>query len=53
MMDEDQNQAFELAKYGHNLVITGQGDTGKTFIVKKLISYKQNANLNQNTWEII
>ncbi|CAC5396937.1 PIF1 [Mytilus coruscus] len=48
-MDEDQKLAFELATSGHNLVISGQAGTGKTFLVKKLVYYmrfKQGKNVS-------
>ena len=38
-MDEDQKYAFNLAVNGHNLVVTGQAGTGKTFLVRKLVQY--------------
>ena len=38
-MDEDQKSAFNLAINGHNLLITGQGGTGKFFLVKIIIKH--------------
>ena len=38
-MDEDQKSAFNLAINGHNLLITGQGGTGKSFLVEIIIKY--------------
>jgi Cdc6-like AAA superfamily ATPase len=38
-MDEDQKSAFNLAINGHNLLITGQGGTGKSFLVKIIIKH--------------
>ena len=35
-MDEDQNTALSLALEGHNVVLTGQGGSGKTFLSKQL-----------------
>ena len=35
-MDVDQLFTFQAAINGHNLVITGQAGTGKTYITKKL-----------------
>ena len=36
MFDEDQELAFRLSS-GHNLIISGQAGTGKTFLVKKIV----------------
>ena len=33
-MDEDQNQAYVTITSGHNLLLTGNAGTGKTFVVK-------------------
>jgi Cdc6-like AAA superfamily ATPase len=38
-MDEDQKSDFNLAINGHNLLITGQGGTGKSFPVKIIIKH--------------
>ena len=38
-MDEDQKSAFNLAINGHNLLIIGQGGTGKSFLVKIIIKH--------------
>jgi Cdc6-like AAA superfamily ATPase len=38
-MDEDQKSAFNLAINGHILLITGQGGTGKSFLVKIVIKH--------------
>jgi DNA replication protein DnaC len=38
-MDEDQQSVFNLAINGHNLLITGQGGTGKSFLVKIIIKH--------------
>jgi DNA replication protein DnaC len=42
-MDEDQKSVFNLAINGHNLLITGQGGTGKSclFQNKKYINLKE------------
>jgi ATP-dependent exoDNAse (exonuclease V) alpha subunit len=36
MLDEDQVTALNLAKNGHNLLITGQAGCDKTFLVKEI-----------------
>ena len=36
MLDEDQKIAFELAN-GHNLIISGQAGTGKSFLLKYIV----------------
>ncbi|VDI39104.1 ATP-dependent DNA helicase PIF1 [Mytilus galloprovincialis] len=38
-MDEDQKFAFNLAVNGHNLLISGQAGTGKTFLVEKIVEF--------------
>lgn len=38
-MDEDQQFGFNLSVSGHNVVITGQAGTGKTFLVAKIAKY--------------
>jgi ATP-dependent exoDNAse (exonuclease V) alpha subunit len=43
MLDEDQNQAYNLS-FGHNLVISGQAGTGKTFLIKQIISEQRRRN---------
>jgi DNA replication protein DnaC len=49
-MDEDQKSAFNLAINGHNLLITGQGGTGKSFLVKIIIKHlSQSTIINANT----
>ncbi|KAK3088726.1 hypothetical protein FSP39_023054 [Pinctada imbricata] len=35
-MDDRQMKAQDLALRGHNIVITGQGGTGRTFLIKQL-----------------
>ncbi|KAK3107353.1 hypothetical protein FSP39_012582 [Pinctada imbricata] len=35
-IDDRQMKAQDLALRGHNIVITGQGGTGKTFLIKQL-----------------
>lgn len=43
-MDHQQEYAYRLIKNGHNLVITGQGGTGKTHLIrmtKKSIIHKR------------
>ena len=39
MLDEDRQIAFDLAKNGHNFVVTGQGGCGKTFLIKEIVKY--------------
>ena len=36
-MDEDQRQAFDLIINGHNLLLTGQAGTGKSFVIKNAV----------------
>jgi ATP-dependent DNA helicase PIF1 len=36
-MDEDQTYVFNLAMGGHNVVMTGQAGTGKSFVISKLV----------------
>ena len=43
MLDEDQNQAYNLS-FGHDLVISGQAGTGKTFLIKQIISEQRRRN---------
>ncbi|XP_033756127.1 ATP-dependent DNA helicase RRM3-like [Pecten maximus] len=40
-MDEDQANAFELVKNGHNVIITGQAGSGKTYLVKWIVKYRR------------
>ena len=42
MLDEDQVTALNLAKNGHNLLITGQAGCGKTFLVKEIAKQLKN-----------
>lgn len=39
MFDEDQIEAFNLIKDGHNLLVSGQAGAGKTFLIKKAVKY--------------
>ena len=36
-MDEDQVQAYNLIIDGHNLCLTGQAGTGKSYVAKKAV----------------
>jgi DNA replication protein DnaC len=36
-MDEDQVQAYNLIIGGHNLCLTGQAGTGKSYVAKKVV----------------
>jgi Cdc6-like AAA superfamily ATPase len=36
-MDKDQQKCVEIAENGHNLLITGQAGTGKTYTAKNLV----------------
>jgi Cdc6-like AAA superfamily ATPase len=36
-MDEDQVQAYNLIIGGHNLCLTGQAGTGKSYVAKKTV----------------
>ncbi len=38
-LNPEQRKVFDLAVNGHNVYIGGSGGTGKTFIVKKLMSW--------------
>ena len=38
-MDEDQKHAYEAIISGHNLLLTGNGGTGKTFIIKSAVKF--------------
>ena len=38
-LSEDQRQVLNIVREGHNVFITGQGGTGKTFLVKEI--YKE------------
>ena len=37
-MDEDQLYAYNLILQGHNLCLTGQAGTGKSFVIKKAVT---------------
>ena len=55
MLDEDQVTALNLAKNGHNLLITGQAGCGKTFLVKEIAKQLKNQHYVQtdpakNVW---
>ncbi|XP_033729325.1 ATP-dependent DNA helicase pif1-like [Pecten maximus] len=45
-MDEDQANAFELVKNGHNVIITGQAGSGKTYLVKHIVKYSRKCHKN-------
>jgi DNA replication protein DnaC len=36
-LDEDQVQAYNLIIGGHNLCLTGQAGTGKSYVAKKTV----------------
>ena len=36
MLNEKQTQALNIAEYGHNVLVTGQGGTGKSFLIKEI-----------------
>ncbi|CAB4042252.1 ATP-dependent DNA helicase PIF1 [Paramuricea clavata] len=38
-LNHEQKKVFDLAAEGHNVFFGGQGGTGKTFTVKRLVSY--------------
>ena len=38
-LSEDQHQVLNTVREGHNVFITGQGGTGKSFLVKEI--YKE------------
>ncbi|OOZ35769.1 AAA family ATPase [Solemya elarraichensis gill symbiont] len=38
-MDESQREAYSLAINGHNIIITGQAGSGKTFVIKIIVEY--------------
>lgn len=38
MLDEDQELAFRLSN-GHNLIISGQAGTKKTYLVKRIVRH--------------
>ena len=42
----EQKFAFQQFKKGHNLFITGPGGTGKTQLIKHLVEYMINLNIN-------
>jgi DNA replication protein DnaC len=35
-LNEKQAQAFNIAEYAHNVLVTGQGGTGETFLIKEI-----------------
>jgi tRNA A37 threonylcarbamoyladenosine biosynthesis protein TsaE len=35
-LNEKQAQAFNIAEYGHTVLVTGQGGTGETFLIKEI-----------------
>jgi Cdc6-like AAA superfamily ATPase len=35
-LNEKQAQALNIAEYGHNVLVTGQGGTGKSFLIKEI-----------------
>ena len=35
-LNEKQAEALNIAEYGHNLLVTGQGGTGKSFLIKEI-----------------
>lgn len=41
MLDEDQELAFRLSNC-HNLIISGQAGTGKTYLVKRIVRHWTN-----------
>ncbi|CAC5370346.1 PIF1 [Mytilus coruscus] len=42
MVDEEQDQAFNLIVSGHNLFLTGQAGTGKSYVIKKAVKHLRN-----------
>ncbi|CAG2220719.1 PIF1 [Mytilus edulis] len=38
-MDEEQEQAFNLIVSGHNLLLTGQAGTGKSYVIKTAVKH--------------
>jgi putative ribosome biogenesis GTPase RsgA len=45
-MDHGQNEALKLALGGHNLLITGQAGSGKTYTVNKIVCSLRQAQKN-------
>ena len=45
-LSKDQNYAFEKFKQGDNLFITGPGGTGKTQLIKHLVSYMKSSGID-------
>lgn len=45
-LSTEQLHAFEKFKLGENLLITGPGGTGKTYLIKTLVKYASNNNKN-------
>ncbi len=41
-----QKEAFEILKLGHNVFLTGQAGSGKTYLLNKYIEYIKNNNVN-------
>ena len=36
MLNEKQAQAFNIAEHGHNVLVTGEGGSGETFLIKEM-----------------
>jgi DNA replication protein DnaC len=36
-MDEDQTVAYNIILEGHNICLTGQARTGKSFVIRKIV----------------
>ncbi len=48
-LNEEQCYALESFKNGHNLFITGQGGSGKSFLISEMIKYNQNNQCSEHT----
>ena len=46
IMDEDQKHALNTVISGHNLLLTGQAGTGKSYVVQNIIRRLMNKNVS-------